>query len=619
MNPNLLQVSEAASRERRAKARMMLGRLRAVAALLVTTIGAAVMPLSATPASPDVIYHGGKIVTVNEHFDIVQALAVHDGKIIAIGSDAHVRALAGAETRLVDLEGRTVLPGLNDTHVHFWQLEFGEPAEDPIRFDFRSIRSLQELQAAIGDTVAKASAGQWIMGSISEVPFAEENLFTREDLDKVSGDHPVAMRRGPHIWVVNTKALELADITADTPQPSGGVIVKAADGRPTGVLRESSAQRIVGDLIPPAPPLDDANAEVNLYRQLRLLASLGITSGNVAGLRPGQNFRNAQSVYRKWGDQLPRMTLQLRIRPGFDAFDDLEESIKVAKAEVDGFSVYTGFGNDRLKIGAIKMSVDGGFTGQAAAMLEPYPDGRMGNIRIPKDALYEVARYAHDRGWQLGIHSIGDAGVQLCVEMLEQLLRDSPRDDHRHYIHHVSMKPPEEIIRKMAQHGIIVSSQPNFTYDLSSYYRSATTGARLQTNNPQRSLMEAGVKLAYGSDHRPYGPIVAIWAAVTRQGRDGETYGLEEEGVSLEDAIRNHTVNSAYLTFDEGMLGSLEPGKFADMVVLTEDIMTVAPVRIRDIGIVQTIIGGEVIYTAQEPLTARFDDGEVWKAQPPRQ
>jgi predicted amidohydrolase YtcJ len=543
----------------------------------------------------------------------VQALAVRDGKIVAVGSDSEIRALAGSGTQVVDLKGRTVLPGLNDTHVHF---DFGEPANDPIRFDFRSINSLKELQKALRDTVAKVPAGQWIVGRISEVPFPEEKLFTREDIDKVSGDHPVALPRGPHIWVVNSKALQLAKITADTPQPPGGVIVKDAKGQPTGVLRESNAQRMVGALIPPEPALDDATAEENLRQQLRLLVSLGITSGNVAGLRPGDDFRRTQNAYRKWGSELPRMTLQLRVYPGFDRYDDAAEGVRETLKEIDALSFHTGFGGDRIKIGAIKMSVDGGFTGQAAAMLVPYPDGRTGNIRIPREALYEVSRYAHDRGWQLGIHSIGDGGVQLCVDVLEQVLRDSPRADHRHYIHHVSMKPPEATIKKMADLGIMVSSQANFTYDLASYYKSATSGVRLATNNPQRSLMDAGVKVAYGSDHRPYGPIIAIWAAVTREGRDGAIYGLKEEGISLQDAIRNHTVNSAYLTFDEDNRGSLEPGKFADMVVLTEDIMTIEPKRIRDIGIVQTIIDGKIVYTAKEPLIARFDNGEIWKAPP---
>lgn len=565
---------------------------------------------------PDVIYHGGKIVTVNERFDIVQALAVREGKIIAVGTDAEVRALAGPETRLVDFKGQTVLPGFNDTHVHFWQSGFNEPAHDPIRFDYRHIKSLPELQAALGNTVAKVPAGQWIVGSISEVPFAEENLFTRKDIDKVSGDHPVAFRRGPHIWVVNSKALQLAKITGDTPQPSGGVIAKDETGLPTGVLRESNAQRLVGVLIPPAPDLDDATAESHLHRQMQLLLALGITSGNVAGLRPGQDFRNAQSVYKKWGRELPRMTLQLRVRPGFDAYDDLAMSIKDAKAEIDAMSIYTGFGSDRLKIGAIKMSVDGAFTGQAAAVLVPYADGRTGSVRIPQDALYEVAKYAHDRGWQIGVHAIGDAAVKLYVDVLERVLRESPRANHRHYVHHASVKTPDETIKKMADLGIMVSSQPNFTFDLSSYYTSALSGMRLQTNNPQRSFMDAGVRVAYGSDHRPYGPIIAIWAAVVRQGRTGGIYGLKDEGVTLEEAIRNHTVNSAYLTFDENERGSLEPGKLADMVVLTEDIMTVNPNRIRDIGIVQTIIGGEVVYTAKDrPLVARFDDGEIWYAR----
>lgn len=588
----------------------VLGVLACTVAAILPALRAEAAQLSSAPAA---IFHNGKIVTANERFDVVQAIAVRDGRIVAIGSNTEVRALAGPDTRLVDLEGKTVLPGLNDSHVHF---DFGRPANDPIRFDFRSLNSLVEVQAAIRDAASKVPSGQWIVGNISEVPFPESKLFTRQDIDAVSGDHPVALPRGPHIWVVNSKALQLANITADTPQPPGGVIVKDAQGQPNGILRESNAQRMVGQLIPPAPELDDATAEENLRRQLRMLVALGITSGNVAGLQPGADFRRVQNAYRKWGAELPRMTLQLRVYPGYDRYDDPDEGVRATMEEIDALSFHTGFGDDRIKIGAIKMSVDGGFTGQAAAMLVPYPDGRTGNIRIPREALYQVSKFAHNRGWQLGIHMIGDGGVQLGVEVLEQVLRESPRADHRHYIHHVSMKPPEATIRKIAALGIMVSTQANFTYDLAPYYASATSGMRLQTNNPQRSLMEAGVKLAYGSDHRPYGPIVAIWAAVTREGRDGVVYGLKEEGISLQDAIRHHTYGSAYLTFDENNRGTLELGKFADMVVLTEDILTIEPKRIRDIGIVKTIINGEVVYTAQEPWTARFDNGLIWKARP---
>lgn len=589
---------------------------RSVAA--ITLVLAGMTNPAAAELEPDVIYHHGKVVTANDRFDIVQALAVRDGKIVAIGNNSKIRALAGKGTQLVDLNGRTVLPGLNDSHVHIF---YEAPPNDPIRFDFRSVKNLGELQSKIGETVAKVPKGQWIVGSLSEVSFPEEKLFTREDIDKVSGDHPVALPRGPHIWVVNSKALELAKITPQTPQPAGGVIARDARGIPTGVLRESNAQRIVGALIPPEPRMDDATAEKNLLDQLTMLASLGITSGNVAGIRPGDDFRRVQNVYKKWGTDLPRLTVQLRVYPGFDRYDDPNVGVAATLAEIEAMSFYTGFGNDRLKLGAIKMSIDGGFTGQAAAMLVPYPDGRTGNIRIPKDALYKVARFAHDRGWQLGIHTIGDGGVKLCVDVLAQVLHDSPRTDHRHYLHHVSISPPPETIEKMAKLGILVSSQPAFTYDLASYYKSATSGIRLQTNNPQRSLMDAGIKLGYGSDHRPYGPIVAIWAAVTREGRDGVSYGLKEEGVTLQQAIRNHTYGSAYLTFDENNRGTLEAGKFADMVVLTDDIMTVEPKRIRDIGILQTIIDGRIVYTAPseaEARTAVFDDGEIWKAHPAR-
>mgnify|MGYP001068926096 CR=1 FL=1 len=579
--------------------------------LLLSTLaglaGACGMSSAPDLVVPETIFHNGRFVTVNESFDIAEAVAVRDGRIVAVGSAEDVMPLAGAGTRLVDMGGRTVLPGFNDSHVH---LSFGRPEAEG-RLDLRHVANLDELKEALAAAVARVPAGEWIVGSLSETSFPEAKLPTRHDLDAVSPNHPVALRRGPHIWIVNSRALEVAGITRSTPQPAGGVIARDERGEPNGILREQPAQRLVGRHLPPAPEPTDDVAREGLHAMLRELVSLGITSGNVAGIRPGDEFRWVQETYAQWGHELPRLTIQLRVSPGFDSHDDLKTGVARTIEEIRNLSVYTGFGDDRLKIGAIKMSVDGGFTGSAAKLLEPYPDGTTGAVRIPSEALYEVARYAHDRGWQLGIHAIGDGGVQLAVDVLDRVLRESPREDHRHYLHHVSVLPPEETLRKMAANDILVSSQPNFTYDLAPYYAVALQGERLERNNPQRSLARRGIRLAYGSDHRPYGPIVAIWAAVTREGRDGRIYGADE-AVTVEEAIRYHTLGSAYLTFDEDELGSIEVGKLADMVVLTHDILTIEPARIREIGIEQTIIGGEIVYTADRPRTAKFDDGEFW-------
>ena len=559
-------------------------------------------------AGPDIVYHNGKIVTVDDDFAIVEALAVSDGTIVALGSNADMTALALEGTRLVDLEGKTVLPGLIDSHVH---LSFGGGGNT---LDLRHTKTIEELQETLRKEVTPIPEGRWILGQISETSFPELKLPTRWDLDEATPNHPMVLRRGFRLWVVNSLALEKAGITSATPDPQGGKIARDERGIPNGVLREPAAQRMVGRLLPRSPRLQDETARRNLRAFLREMVSLGITSINVAGLRPGDQLRWVQDSYQRWGEELPRLTAQFLVRPGADGHDDFEEGVREAIQDIEAVSFHTGFGNDRLKLGAIKMAVDGGSTSLTAWVLEPYPDGSRGLNTLPQNAFYRVAKRAHDLGWQIGIHAVGDAAVQMTVNVFERILRESPREDHRHYLHHVAIRPPEDTLQKMADLGIMVSSQPSFTYDLAPNYEAALRGERLATNNPQRSLLERGIRLAYGSDHRPYGPIVAIWAAVTRIGRNGKVYG-PDEAVSVEEAIRLHTRGPAYLTFDEGNRGSLEVGKWADMVVLTEDILSVDPVRIREIGIEKTIIEGIIVYSADIPKIARFDDGVLWTVE----
>jgi predicted amidohydrolase YtcJ len=222
-----------------------------------------------------------------------------------------------------------------------------------------------------------------------------------------------------------------------------------------------------------------------------------------------------------------------------------------------------------------------------------------GVVRLPEEALYRVAKRGHELGWQLGVHAIGDGAVQMSVNVMERILRESPRDDHRHYLHHFSVKPPEETFEKMAELGIMVASQPAFMYWFTSFTTEVLQGEKEQTNNPQQSILDHGIPLSYGSDGAPTDPRVQLWAAVNRRGWDGKIYGADE-AVTVEEAIRAHTMGTAYMNFDEDVKGSLEVGKFADMVVLGEDILTIDPDQIKDLTIERTIIGGKEVYSAPQ-------------------
>ena len=578
-----------------------------IAAILAIALGAvecgAMDTASPAALAPDVVFHNGKIATVNSQFDIVEALAVRTGRIIAVGSNESVRALAADGTRIVDLEGKTVLPGFHDYHVH---LSMGA-AVDPRVVDMLDAKSLDEVQVAIAGKAAELPEGEWILVALPYTaafphPFPEAGLPTRSDLDNVAPNHPVWLRRGVYLSVLNSLALQEVGINEQTVM-LGGVIDREPNGELTGKLRAAGPGAIVARVVPPAPTIDPDTARAGLRRYLEGLLAVGITSANAAGIAVPVQLPVIQDVYDRWGDQLPRLIVQARLTPRYDRLEDLETGVAATIRQLEAMPFHTGFGNERLKMGAIKMAVDGAFSGPDAWTLEAYPGQPdfHGTNRTPEAALYPIAKRAHDLGWQLGFHAIGDAAIQLYVDVLERILTESPRADARPYIHHFTMLPPEATLEKMARLGSNVVSHPNWIYSKMQFIGEVLSGEALGRAEPQQSVLDNGIRLAYGSDGMPYGPLLAIDSVVTRIGGDGTTVYGPEERVTLEQAIRSHTLETAYLTFDEGEQGSLEVDKWADMVVLSDDIFTVPPKQIRHISIEQTIVVGEIVYAATEP------------------
>jgi predicted amidohydrolase YtcJ len=586
-------------------------RLTTLAKLTVVTILAACGPggpAVETLGGPDLVYHGGKIFTANEAFDFVEAVAVRDGRVVAVGSSAHVRALAGRGTREIDLEGATMLPGFFDNHVHagggggsLMEWKGGLISEVPEWL--RGVETNVDLYDAMRAHAATLAPGAWVRGSLSREMWPNQTLPDRHDLDAVVSDRPVYLTRGPHTSIMNSRVLEMAGITRETEFIGGGEVGKDASGEPDGRLYDA-ARRLVADILPSddarggALPFDEQIE--NLRHRMLEFASMGITAVNVASVRPSQ-FRLFQETWARYGDELPRATLQLRLSPGYDTWDDLEEGARVSIEELESLGFVTGFGDDRLRIGAVKMSIDGGLSAPVFWSLEPYenrPDFQ-GVIRIPAEAFYPVAKRAHELGWQLGIHTMGDGAVKMVVDEVEKILTESPRVGHRHYLHHVAVKPPQETIDKMARLGIGVASQPAFTVGLGSYAVEALAEEREATMNPTKSLLDAGIWVSWGSDGAPHGPRVSIWTGVTRRGWDDGVYG-SEEAVSREQAVRLHTWAPAYQTFSEDVTGTIEVGKYADFVILGEDIFTIEPERIRYVPIRGTIVGGREIWSAGE-------------------
>jgi hypothetical protein len=521
------------------------------------------------PETADLILTGGRIAIVDDGFSIHETIVVRDGLVLAVG-DASLADEYSAPTT-VDLDGRLVVPGFNDTHTHI-------RGSTRRAINLGGSESIIEIQDLIRTKIEEMGEGEWITGyGWSEDELAEGRRPLRADLDEAAPNNPVILTRaGGHSGVANSLALSLARIDRNTPQPEGGVIEYDERGELNGVIRER--QGMVSRLVP------DASAEELRETRVQVLRdqlALGITSLVQAGENP-DGFARWQSIYDEFGTALPRAVVQIR----WSSAERLAE-----------FGRMSGDGDDRLRVGAIKVLVDGGFTGPAAYTIEPYKD--MGEYRgllnLPEQELRDLIMEANELGWQLGFHAIGDAAIQLTVDAMVDALEANPRDDHRHYLNHFTVTPPVETLELMAEYDIAISQQPNFTYTLEGRYASNLDGDRLAHNNPLKTPMDYGIFMAISSDILPIGPMVGLYAAVTRKGMSGEVYGADE-ALTMEEAIRGYTRNAAWLTFKEDTKGTLEPGMLADMVVLSEDLLTIDPERILGVEVDMTIVGGQVLY-----------------------
>ena len=575
-------------------------------------VSVALSSTSAWAQMADVIYTNAKVMTVNAGNEIAEAVAVAGDKIVAVGKAADIAKLRTGDTRVVDLGGKTMVPGFYDNHIHL-----GEPL---IPWKYSSmigelpewlvgVYTIPDLLKAIREQVETTPKGEWIVGEISREEWPNSNLPTREQLDSVAPDHKVVIARGPHTLLVNTNSLNAAGVTKDT-KPKGGEIVRDSNGEPTGKVTES-ARRVIWAAMPKEklrgtlPPQEKMDQWTKLLRQL---VSLGITSANVAGLRP-DDFPMLEAIYNKHGDEMPRLVTQYRVWPGTDGFTDMEEAVKVTIAEIEAFDPKAVYRHPKLKMGAIKMSIDGGMSAPvfwSTRGYENHPEFK-GVQRIPDSNLYRVSKRAMELGWQVGIHTMGDGAVEMTVNELGKILDRMPKGDYRHYLHHVAVKPPEKTIDKMVKYNIGVASQPGFLLSLGSYADEALEPFREETQNPAGSLMKRGVKVSFGSDAGPYGPIAGIFAGVTRTSWNGSIKGLKEEGVTVAQALKAHTLDAAYLTFDEQKVGSIEPGKAADFAVLSDDIMTINPVDIQHVKVLRTIIGGKEVYNKATALALHQD------------
>ena len=526
------------------------------------------------PEPVDLLITDAHILTVDEAFSTVSVMAVDDGRVVAVG-DASL-AERYAPERTLALAGATVIPGFDDSHSHIQSY-----ARHHI--PMAGVASIAAIQDAVRAKAEALGPGAWITGyGWSEDELAEGRRPLRDDLDAAAPDNPVILTRaGGHSAVANSTALAVAEVNENTPQPKGGVIERDEDGRLNGVIRER--QDIVYRFAPDATFEELAET---LEGNLRALLPLGITSVTHASERI-ERWPVWRQVYEKAGADLPRAHVQMHWE-GTEAMAAFRET------------AHDGVDTTRLELGPIKIFADGGFTGPAAFTKQPYvgQGDYRGYLNMPEVALRALIDKVHRAGWQLGIHAIGDAAIEITADALVTALEATPRDDHRHYLNHFSMRPSDATMEAMAAHGIAITQQPNFTYTLAGRYAENLDGWRLEHNNPLRSPMDHGIFVALSSDILPIGPMVGLYAATTRRGMDGRVYGADE-AITMAEAITGYTHGGAWLSFEEAERGRLVPGQYADFIVLSGDPMTAAPEAIMAIEVEQTWIGGERVWARE--------------------
>ena len=518
---------------------------------------------------------------------MAEAAAVEGDRIVAVGTTAEIEAHRGDATTVLDAKGGTVLAGFDDAHVHFMS-----GAESLDRVDLFDVASVAEAQQAIRNFADESPDQPWVLGRGWLYGTFPGGLPTRQQLDAVVSDRPALMDcyDGHTVWV-NSRALELAGITRETPDPPKGVIVRDASGEPTGVLEES-AQALVTDLLP--EPTREEKLDL-LRRGIRFAQSLGVTSVQNAGMSPEELELWAE--LDRAGELGVRMYAALPAPPGFSEEDAAryEEVLKQHPA--------TG----RLKTGAVKMFADGVIEARTAAMLEPYTGtDATGIANYTAEDMDRIVAMMDAKGWQVWIHAIGDRGIRMALDAFERAaeVNEAPARGRRHRIEHIEAVSAADIPR-FGKLGVIASMQPYHAgpnQNVLEVWAGNIGPERASRAWAWKSIHDAGGRLAFGTDWPVVGldPRPGIHTALTRQTFDGKPPGgfVPDERLPLNDVLDAWTAGSAYASFDEEEKGVLAPGKLADIVVLSKDVFALPVEEVHTYEIVATIFDGELVYPA---------------------
>jgi predicted amidohydrolase YtcJ len=541
------------------------------------------------PVHADTLFVNGTVITIDDRLPRAGAVAVAHGRVLAVGSDDELAPLRGPATRVVDLAGRTLIPGFHDAHDHM--VGFGMQLR-MVAADAKSAPDVDAIVRALAARAAETPAGEWVKGAkYDQNKLTPPQHPTRHDLDRASRDHPIFLRHtSGHMAVVNSRALEVLGIGAATPDPEGGEIVRDEAGEPTGLLLEKAMHIATAAFYPhPVDEIVDALATAS-----DVYLREGITSHTEAGIGYLSDLEAA--AYRRAVD-----TGRLRVRSTLMVRAESLQTLRGASGEEAlalDLGIATGWGDDMLRLGPVKMFSDGSLIGQTAAMRDGYegdPDNH-GLFATPRETLRDWILRSHRSGWQCAVHAIGDEAVDFILDCYEEALRDSPRADHRHRIEHCGLVSPATLDR-IARLGVIPVPQQRFIGELGDGFIRVLGRERVRWCYPQRSYLDRGSPMPGSSDRFVVqgAPLLGIHDAVNQRTDSGAPY-VPEEAITPAQAIRAFTLNSAFASFDEHRKGSITPGKLADLVVLGQDPTSIDPAGIRDVEVVATMVGGALVY-----------------------
>ncbi|MFQ6126541.1 MAG: amidohydrolase [Candidatus Heimdallarchaeota archaeon] len=503
------------------------------------------------------------------------SVVIFGSKIIEVGPSDEVDIPKGA--KVLEAQGKTIIPGFIDSHTHFIIMGI----RSLTTLNLSRTRSISEVVERVKAKLTELPKGTWLNGhGFDESVWSEKRYPTKDDLDPVSPDNPVALTPFyGHLASVNTRALELIQINKETPDPPGGKIDRdPVSGEATGVLREE-AIKLIDEVKPPTTQEDSLNG---LQKACEIALRWGCTS-----------------IHELGSDPIDISTYQTACENGIlKVRSYVMPTARFTEKMLDGLEalgVRTRFGNEVFRIGSVKIYVDGSMGARTAVFFEPYADdpSTTGIFNIPLEDLEQRVVRAHKLGLQVAIHAIGDRGIEEALNAIEAALGQEWRADHRHRIEHCEILT-EDQIHRIKRLEIVPSMQPNFIGEWGQpdgMYEQRLGLDRLRLSNPYRKMLDEGIKVAFGSDCGycppwPFNPLYGIWSAVF--------HPIEESRISLEEAVKCYTLYGAYASFEEDIKGSIEPGKLADIAILSEDLSVIPPEQIKNVEVDLTMVGGKI-------------------------